>query len=154
MRYASETSVSTERTRGEIERTLTRYGATGFAYGWEGAVAIIMFQMSSRRIRFNLPLPDKNAKEFTHSPSGRQKRSQDEIDRAWEQGCRQRWRALALTIKAKLEAVECRISTLEQEFLAHIMLPDGGTVGAWMTPQIARMYETGKMPPMLSGPSP
>ena len=35
----------------------------------------------------------------------------------WEQACRQRWRALALVIKAKLEAIDAEISTFEEEFL-------------------------------------
>lgn len=159
MKYASNTSVSSEKTRGEIERTLTRYGATGFAYGWEaptavkGPTAVIMFQMANRRIRFSLPLPDKASKEFTRTPSGRRERGPEEAAREWEQGCRQRWRALALAIKAKLEAVECRISTFDEEFLSHIMLPNGATVGSWMTPQVVRMYESGNMPPMLTGPA-
>ena len=35
MTYAHKSSVPAEKTRGEIERTLARYGATGFAYGTE-----------------------------------------------------------------------------------------------------------------------
>jgi len=33
-RYAEGTSVPADRSRAEIERTLTRYGADQFAYGW------------------------------------------------------------------------------------------------------------------------
>ena len=33
-RYAEQTSVAAERSRAEIEGTLTRYGATAFMYGW------------------------------------------------------------------------------------------------------------------------
>lgn len=32
-RYAETTSVSSESSRGEIERTLSRYGASSFMYG-------------------------------------------------------------------------------------------------------------------------
>ena len=35
-RYAAQTEVSSDRSRAEIERTLRKYGATAFAYGWEG----------------------------------------------------------------------------------------------------------------------
>jgi len=35
MKYAQHTSVSSERSRMEIERTLKRYGAKAFIYGWE-----------------------------------------------------------------------------------------------------------------------
>ena len=51
-------------------------------------------------------------------------------------GCRQRWRALNLAIKAKLEAVESGIVTFDQEFLAHIVGPSGQTV----KPLIALQY--------------
>jgi hypothetical protein len=66
----------------------------------------------------------------------------------------QRWRALALVIKAKLEAVAAGITTVEQEFLAHIVLPDGHTtVGTWMAPQLAAAYDAGTMPALLPGVS-
>ena len=65
------------------------------------------------------------------------------------QACRQRWRALLLVIKAKLEAVTAGISTIETEFLANIVLPDNTTAGEWMIPQIDQAYRTGQMPPML-----
>ena len=70
---------------------------------------------------------------------------------AWEQACSQRWRALLLIIRAKLEAVESGITTPESEFLANIVLPDGGTVGQWLVPLVDEAYATGKMPPMPWG---
>lgn len=33
--------------------------------------------------------------------------------------------------------------------MAHIVLPDGSTVGQWMAPQIEQAYTTGRMPSML-----
>jgi hypothetical protein len=67
-----------------------------------------------------------------------------------EQACRQRWRALALAIKAKLEAVEAGITSFEDEFMAHIVLPDGSTFGRWARPQIAKVYEENTMPSLLA----
>lgn len=151
-RYAEYTTVSSDKSRSEIERTLQRYGATGFMYGWQGSAAAIVFEMESRRIRFELPLPDRTAREFTHTPSRGTERSETQALDAWEQACRQRWRALALAIKAKLEAVECGITSFEEEFLSHIVLPDGQVFGQWALPQIQRSYDTGSLPPMLPGP--
>jgi hypothetical protein len=76
-------------------------------------------------------------------------RSPDAQRKAYEQAERQRWRALALVIKAKLEAVESGITEFEREFMAHIVLPGGGTVGDWMLPQIEQAYSSGQMPAML-----
>lgn len=150
-RYAETTSVSSEKSRSEIERTLERYGADGFMYGWEGRNVTIMFRMKSRMIRFFIEMPDKSNDEFMLTPSRGNIRSTDAALKAWEQACRQRWRALALVIKAKLEAVEAGISEFEEEFLAHIVLPDGQTVGQYMLPQVATVYETGRMPKLLPG---
>ncbi len=150
MKYAEQTNVSSEQSRAEIERTLTRYGATGFMYGWKNDSAQIMFEMLDRRVMFRLPMPDKAAKEFTMTPGGKRERSPQDAHKAWEQGCRQRWRALALVIKAKLEAVETGITEFEDEFLAHIVLPGGRqTVSEWLRPQLIHAYENGKMPALL-----
>jgi hypothetical protein len=146
-RFAANTDVSSEKSRSEIERTLTRYGATAFMYGWEGEAAAVAFHANGRRIRFRLPLPNKADKRFTHTSRG--PRPKDVAEKAWEQACRQAWRALALVIKAKLEAVESGISEFEEEFLANIVLPDGSTVGQWARPQIAIAYRSGDMPKML-----
>lgn len=149
-RYAENTSVSVESSRGEIERTLQRYSAESFAYGWDQQRALIEFAAQGRRIRFVLPLPDRSAREFTHTPGRELERTPAKAYEAWEQACRQRWRALALAIKAKLEAVEAGITTFEDEFMAHIVLPDGTTFGAWARPQIADVYDKHLMPPMLA----
>jgi hypothetical protein len=149
-RYAENTSVSVESSRAEIERTLQRYNAASFAYGWDQERALIEFSHEERRIRFVLPLPDKNEKQFTHTPGRGNRRSETDAYKAWEQACRQRWRALALAIKAKLEAVEAGITTFEDEFMAHIVLPDGSTFGRWARPQIAKVYEENSMPSMLA----
>jgi hypothetical protein len=150
-RYAEKTEVGADRSRAEIERILQRYGAESFAYGWEGRRAMIGFRMNDRMLRFVVPLPDRDDPEFLHTPTGRQ-RTESSRREAYEQACRQRWRALALVIKAKLEAVECGITSFEEEFLAQIMLPDGQTVGQFMLPQVEQVYLTGEMPPLLALP--
>jgi hypothetical protein len=147
--YAANTAVSTEASRGEIERTLTRYGADSFAYGWQGAKAMVQFAAHGRHIRFILEMPDKDDPDFWTTPARRRQRSPEGAYKEWEQASRQRWRALALVIKAKLEAVESGISEFEDEFLANIVLPNGSTAGEWMRPQIAKAYTNGKMPSML-----
>ena len=146
--YAANTDVSTERSRGEIERTLQRYGATGFLYGWNNDQAVLGFEMNKRQLRFTIALPDRQAAAFQKTPTGKQ-RTPHAAQEAWEQATRQRWRALALVIKAKLEAVESGIATFEEEFLAHILLPSGQTVGQWMIPQVKQAYLTGDMPALL-----
>lgn len=149
--YASQTSVSVEKSRAEIESTLSRYGAGSFAYATDGAKAMIKFQAHDRYIRFILDLPDRKDRIFTHTRGGKgHSEWTDEVAyKKWEQACRQKWRCLALAIKAKLESVESGIATFEEEFLAHIVMPNGQTVGHHMIPQIESAYKSGKMPAQL-----
>jgi hypothetical protein len=149
--YAKNTDVPSSRSREEIERTLVRYGAEQFATGWDGQVASVMFIIHNRRVRFMLPLPDRNAAEFRLTPSTRRPRSTTEAANAYEQAVKQKWRALALVIKAKLEAVESGIVTFEAEFGMHMLLPDGRTVAEVVSPAIEEAYQTGQTPPLLGG---
>ena len=147
-KYAADTTVPVERSRGEIERTLARYGADEFAYGYDKARALIQFTANGRRVRFTIALPDRRERRFTHTETGKA-RTDAQATAAWEGGQRQKWRVLALCIKAKLEAVESELVTFEEEFAAHIVLPDGSTVGEHMIPAIAAAYEAQSMAPML-----
>ncbi len=148
-RYAEGTAVPSEKSRAEIEATLTRYGATAFAYGWQEQRAVVSFEAGGRRVRFVLPMPDRAAREFWHTPGRDLKRTPQQAQSEYDQAVRQKWRALALAIKAKLEAVASGITEFEDEFLAHIVLPDGQSAGEWLRPQIALAYDRGTMPPML-----
>lgn len=147
--YAKDTSVSSEISRLEIEKTLIRYGARSFAYATEKGRAMIGFQVQGRQVRFILPLPDIGADEFRYTPTRRTERSEKAQYDAWEQECRRCWRALLLVVKAKLEAIDTGISSFDSEFMANIVLPGGGTVGEWMGPQIEQAYLTGAVPAML-----
>jgi len=154
MRYAEHTCVSVEKSKGEIEFILTRYGAESFATATSQGRALLIFEMNNRRIRFLMPLPDRTSKDITHRYDGRarthKRRSDLEQVKAWEQACRQRWRALCLAIKAKLEAVECGITTFEEEFLAHFMIPGKNqTFGELMIPQIDGLYQGKKFKNLL-----
>jgi len=154
-RYAEGTTVPIEKTKAEIEEMLRRNGARNFVSGFsdDKGEAVILFEAHSRRLRFLLPMPD--IKEFNKSKSGQQ-RTPEQRYKYFEAGCRQRWRALLLAIKAKLEAVAAGISEFEEEFLAHIVLPNNETTAQWLRPQIAEAYQQGKMPAatllMLEGP--
>ena len=154
--YARKTETSVEASRMEIERTLTRYGADHFAYmnGPDKAVVAfqVAFQQRSLRVRFDMPMPRRDEKQFTEYRRGHGKifqRTESAAFAEWQQACKQRWRALALVIKAKLEAVETGIATFEQEFLAYIVLPNGDRVGDTAIPAIEAAADGKPMPPLL-----
>ena len=143
MRYAKQTSVSCDKSKAEIEKILMRYGASQFVYGTKDGQAVVGFFANDRFIRFNLPLPSLD--DYTKTAHGRRRRGGTEaVMKAFEQGSRQRWRALALLIKAKLESVESQITVFEDEFMAHIVLPGGITVGESIKGKIEDAYKGGK----------
>jgi len=152
-RYAEKTDVPAERSRGEIETLLRRYGATGFLSGWSDGRAHVGFEMSGRRLKFVMKVPEPSEKRFTTFNRGRgggeAKRSTDAAYRLWEQASRQIWRALLLVIKAKLEAVDAGISIFDDEFLAHIVMPDGRTVAEHVREPLKLAYGSGKVAPLL-----
>lgn len=151
MAYAETTSVSVSKTKGEIDGLLRKHRASGFGVFEEQKRAILVFEMASRRIVFHLPLPDQSEPRFVFD-GRKNRRTLDKQIEAWEQGCRSRWRALFLCIKAKLESIESGIETFEDAFLAHIQMPDGHSVSEHVRPRIAAAYETGTMQPLLPGP--
>ena len=129
--YAYRTSVPAEQSRAEIERTLQRYGADEFGFTVTRDRAQIGFRMHDRMLRFTIPLKVENRRD----PEGE---------------ARRRWRTLLLSIKSKLESVRSEVTTFEEEFLAHIVIPgDGRTIGEALVPQLANAYQTRKMPKLL-----
>lgn len=142
-RFAASTSVPVERTRQEIEAVLRRYGADQFVSGWEHGRAMLGFRVHDRMVRFELPLPKEADYKWKWNATDNQKQKQLAQDE------RQRWRALLLVIKAKLEAVESKIATFESEFLAHIVMPNNRTVGEILIPQLAAAYASKTMPKLL-----
>lgn len=117
-RYAAETSVPVDRTKSEIERTITRYGATAFMTGWENQKAMLSFTFDGRMVRF-----------IIEGSEGKTQKRRD-------QSGRQRWRALLLLIKAKLEYVDSGIHQFEEEFLGNIVTDNGETVAERIIPQL------------------
>jgi hypothetical protein len=127
--YAATTKVPVAQTQEDIETLLTRYGASQFLRGWDGDTrAMVSFRMADRNVRILLPLPQGDP-----------------------QAVKARWRALLLVIKAKLEAVDSGILTLEEAWLPHIVLPNGRTMSEEYAPQLTRVYATGEMPGLLPG---
>lgn len=124
-KYASTTTVPISRSRDEIEKVLSKYGASAFAYGWDGDNASVQFVAHDLLIR--LTVGAARYDDHVRTRTG-QRRSPAQIEAAVDQENRQKWRSLLLVIKAKLEAVEAEIVTFEQEFFAHIVLPSGSTV--------------------------
>ena len=148
MAYAERTAVTVEQSRAEIETLLQRHGCDAVATMWDNQTnrAMIQFRAHERYVRFTLTLPDEQ--DYAITEHKRQHRSPAERKRLHQQGLRQRWRALLLCIRAKIEAVETGIETWEEAFMPQIVMPDSRTVSDLVLPAVARAYDDGKMPNM------
>lgn len=144
--YAADTSVSVEKSRAEIETTLSKYGATRFGYMMSEHGATIVFEANKKAVKFVLPLPDRAAFSTKKRYGKTVPLDPASQHREWEQACRSRWRSLSLCIRAKLEAVSAGITTFEIEFLAHFVTPGGKTIGDRIVPQLEEMASSGKIP--------
>ena len=131
--YADKTTVPVTKSRQDIEAMLRKAKANRVVHMVERLEAIVMFELAGRLVKIEVPIKGD----------------------ATDQVRRSKWRALYLIIKAKIEAVAQGVTTVEQEWLAHIVLPDGRTVGQWIEPQLQVAYDRGDMPTnplLLEGP--
>jgi hypothetical protein len=129
--YAADTIVPVERSRAEIEQLLKRFGAEQFGYAAGHTHAQVMFRANNRTLRFDLPL--------SVSANDREKAQRD----------RAAWRALVLSIKAKVVAVESGIVTFDVEFMPQTVMPDGRTVAQHALPAIEDSYKNRKAQSLL-----
>lgn len=153
--YASGTSVSVSRSKEQIEAELRRMGATRRAFLDDDAEgrAAIMFERGHLRYRLLLPLPSTQDRSFWQTPARGFSRTREQALAAWEQACRERWRALAEYVKALRVGWEAGIIRIEEALLSSVVLPDGQTVGEWVEPQLPEAYAARAMPPLLPGVS-
>lgn len=128
-RFAETTKVPIGQTQNEIKARLRAAGADQLAV-FEGAdKSAVAFRLAGRFYRIDVPIAAE-AKDA----------GQEE---------RRAWRLLGLLMKSKLEAVREGATTVEREFLADLVLPDGQTVSQWAAPQLQVAYERGAMPTQL-----
>lgn len=142
MAYAEATTVPFERSVSEIITLIKRAGAAQIGQMDDESFYAIQFTLADRMIRFRLPLPSIDQMP-TRNGRNQMLTNAQRRDRL-DQVKRSKGRALMLVIKAKLESVESGIETIEQAFLANVVMADGLTVYERAAGQIAHEYETGQ----------
>jgi hypothetical protein len=132
--YAKGTTVSVERSRAEIDTLLGKYGATQRGIQTSETAAQVAFVIEGKKYRIDVPLPE--LREFRGDA------------RKCEQGCRERWRCVVLLLKSKLQLVQLKMSTVEREFLADMVLPNGRTAGQELGDYMAKLLAEGYTSPL------
>lgn len=139
MAYAEATTVPFEKSIAEIIGLVKRAGAEQIMQSEAPDGYIIAFRLSERLIRFRVPF----VTEYTGPQKAGNGRAIDPRN-VLEQSRRQRGRALMLVIKAKLESVESGIETIEEAFLAQVVMSDGQTVYERIAEPMALEYAAGR----------
>ena len=162
--YAEGTSVPVDRSKGEIDALLSKHGATqrGIVADDADGRAMVAFVIGGRHYRLDLPMPKLSdmpdptkgtwqlpkgtavhARWNAWSPEQRRAHLRDQLD----QRCRERWRAVVLMLKAKLELVRIGVSTVEKEFMSDLVIR-GRTVGQMLEEQMEQLLQ-GEAPRLL-----
>lgn len=149
MAYAEGTTVPESKSRGEVEALLRKHGAGAMVVASDETRVIIrtVHTGSGWHLEFTLPLPTVD--DFP--AKGRNNKAIDREARVAKER-RRRWRALLLCLKAKFEAIETGITTFEEEFLAHTIVPETDKpFGPWATQQLHNAYKGLPGPMRLPG---
>lgn len=133
-RYAEDTKVSASRSQDELRTLLRKSGAGAIGTMLLEDKAAVAFRLAERNILIRIAIPQ---------PTDARKAAQEE---------RRVWRALVLTVKAKLEAVHSGIETVEEAFLPHIRLASGETVYEQVRANLALSYDGTHNVPLLPAP--
>lgn len=134
---SATTSVPTAKSQAEVITILGRYGASGFGFRRRGDVVSVTFHMPRAKgdtrddHTVEIPVDLANVRQRLDGPAGKaaRRKAKKGGDASPEQVERVAWRLLVLWIDAALAAVSLGAQTLEDAFLAHMIVTDasGGT---------------------------
>ena len=148
--YAADTTVSPEKSRAEIEAQLKRYSADRFGFSWDrkSGTARVEFTMGNSDFRLEIARPTAQHPRVRYADRYNRFPDAETIQKRIEQIERQRWRALALFVKAALEAVDAGAVSIEHLMLPYTILPNDETLGQF-APQIKQALSGGRLVPLL-----
>jgi len=143
-RYAAGTAVPVLRSEQEIKRILQRYKADRIGIMSEPGKATIYFSVKGRDVQMPIPIP-KPGDLLPHSKYAKWSTAAAEAEE------RRRWRVMVITLKSMLEAIESGVTTFDQIFLAHLVLPGTNqTVGDAIVPKLGLLAR--KLPELMAAP--
>ncbi len=155
-RYAEGTNVSLEKSQADIKKELLKRGATAIMFhdDYKRRFRVLGFQLeNAAQFLVFVPMPDENAIS-PRFPSGKL-RPATNLASQQENELARLHRSLFILVKAKLVAIDDKITTLEREFFAdRVIVADDGrqiTVYEWYAPQIEHLRKENLSPPLLPG---
>jgi hypothetical protein len=148
--YAVATTVSVEKTIGDIRAELLRFGADAVATYEKDSTFAVAFEHRGYHVRLGIAVPPPDDRHYLYTKT-RLRRTTVQARAAYEQERRSRMRALYLVIKAKLVAVQEGVMSFEEEFLAHILTPGAVTVAERLLPELQEIAMGDVVPSLMPG---
>jgi hypothetical protein len=149
------TTVTVERSQGEIRKLLQDRGAARFAFGEETDSAgvrwaAVSFTHGAHAVRMRVPHKPVDERVVRSRLTRARTKTREDLERELgEQEAKRIWRVMHWNLKARLVAVDEGVETFEEAFLAHLLnertgmtifetLAEHGTIelGAPLRPQL------------------
>lgn len=144
-RFAEDTSVSTSKTRGEIDSLLRTWGCHGLRWtdDYRGGQVILEFTWEYENIeylaRFNVSMP-RDAEVREEALDGRSNKfSENKYQKLLEARGRREHRVLLLWLKAALNAVDAGIVDAATLFLPFLVGNNGDTFAEIAVPKLPQL---------------
>lgn len=137
MAYASKTSVNVDRSMSQVRQILMSYKATAVAIAETSEGAVTKFLFEGKVYQFKITYPGI-AEERICFKKGGQKRTDAQKIAEIEGEKRRLWRCMVLYIKAAIEAHENGLIDMKKSMVAHMMIPQGGTLYEHIEKDISR----------------
>lgn len=150
MTYAKGTAVPISRSRGEIDKTLRRFGASGVQWTdhWNEGRMELRFLWehgeAKYQARFAIALPDDEMLRDMARRGGTGMFLQSKYDKLVEGVGREEMRLLAQFLKMSLHAIEGGLIDAEQLFLPFLEDATGMTVSERMLPRMRELLTAPK----------
>lgn len=125
----------------------------------DAGISRVAFRLGTHALLFELQLPKRNDPEFTTFKLGSvtKQRTDAAAYKAWEQACRSKWRALLLSVKAKLVSVAAGVESFEEAFLASLVVNNEGRSQRFGNLAVKAIHESytqpGGLPQLMAGPT-
>jgi hypothetical protein len=126
-KYAAKTTVSIDRSMGQVRQMLAKAGADGVAIAETAFGSTTQFIFDGKSYKFVITYPKTTDDAIIYTHAGRE-RTEKQIEAELESEKKRLWRSMGLYIKAALEAHNNGVIDLKRSMMSHMELPSGSTV--------------------------
>jgi hypothetical protein len=115
----------------DLHNQLTLSGADAIVIEWDMQRIVVSFRLKKISVIFRVPLPDPLDSTLRLDADGKQRPAKAIMREVQTLRSRQ-WRQLSMVIRWKLVSVASGIESVEEAFMAQLLLRSGETMSEWI----------------------